>query len=112
MRWCVALMLLAGPAAAVTCEDTRHLGASYTICTVSAAEDVQLFLRDRSGTILGSFSAIEADTGRSLLFAMNAGMYHEDRAPVGHYIEDGTEEDRGRHRRAHAPRGIHQRRSV
>ncbi|MBT8412516.1 MAG: phosphodiester glycosidase family protein, partial [Octadecabacter sp.] len=42
----------------------------------------------------GSFAAVEAHTGRTLAFAMNAGMYHDDRDPVGHYIEDGIEEMR------------------
>ena len=94
MRWLVGLALLASPAAAVTCEDIDHLGASYTICDVSVEEDLQLFLRDDAGEILGSFSAVEANEGRDLLFAMNAGMYHDDRAPVGHYVEDGIEEMR------------------
>lgn len=89
MRWLVGLCLLASPVAAVTCEDIDHLGASYTICEVTADEDLQLFLRDASGDILGSFSAVETNEGRPLLFAMNGGMYHDDRDPVGHYVEDG-----------------------
>lgn len=89
-----ALLALATPAAAVTCEDIDHLGASYTVCEVSASDDLRLFLRDDAGDILGSFSAVEDYTGRDLLFAMNAGMYHDDRAPVGHYVEDGIEEMR------------------
>ncbi|PVA07860.1 phosphodiester glycosidase family protein [Thalassorhabdomicrobium marinisediminis] len=94
MRGLWLLCLLATPAAAVTCEDLDHLGASYTVCEVTADEDLQLFLRDDAGAILGSFSAVEADTGRDLAFAMNAGMYHDDRAPVGHYIEDSEVEMR------------------
>lgn len=94
MRWVVAVGLLASPAAAVTCEDIDHLGASYTVCEVAADENLQLFLRDDAGAILGGFSAVEEHEGRPLLFAMNAGMYHDDRAPVGHYIEDGTEQMR------------------
>lgn len=96
MRWAAAcLALLATPALAVTCEDIEHLGQSFTICEVDpATEDLQLFLRDDAGDILGSFRAVERHEGRPLLFAMNAGMYHEDRAPVGLYIEDGTEEMR------------------
>lgn len=94
MRWLAGLFLLATPAAAVTCEDIDHLGASYTVCSVAASEDVQLFLRDDQGDILGGFRAVEGHAGRALLFAMNAGMYHDDRAPVGHYIEDGAEQMR------------------
>lgn len=94
MRWLAGLFLLASPAAAVTCEDIDHLGASYTVCEVLAADDIQLFLRDDDGDILGSFSAVETHAGRPLAFAMNAGMYHDNRAPVGHYVEDGVEQMR------------------
>ena len=94
MRALAGLLLLATPAAAVTCDDVVHLGASYTVCSVDLDDDLNLFLRDDQGDILGSFAAVETHTGRDLLFAMNAGMYHEDRAPVGHYIEDFTEEMR------------------
>ena len=94
MRWLVGLAFLATPAAAVSCEDIEHLGASYTVCEVTPDEDLQLFLRDDDGAILGSFSAVEGNERRNLAFAMNAGMYHDDRAPVGHYIEDSVEEMR------------------
>lgn len=95
MRWLAGLVVLATPAAAVVCEDIDHLGASYTICEVdTATDDLRLFLRDDAGEILGSFDAVEADEGRALLFAMNAGMYHDDRRPVGHYVENGREEMR------------------
>ncbi len=94
LRLAVLFGLLAAPAWAVVCSDITHLGQSYTICEVDPADDLQLFLRDTDGSILGSFGAVEQATGRALLFAMNAGMYHPDRAPVGHYIEDGIEEMR------------------
>jgi len=94
MRWLAALMMLATPASAVTCDDIDHLDTSFTVCTVTADENLQLFLRDDAGKILGSFRAVEAYEGRDLLFAMNAGMYHEDRDPVGHYVEDGREDMR------------------
>lgn len=86
------LILLAAPAAAVTCEDVTFRGQSYTACTVDPATDnLRLFLRD-ADTIIGSFRAIEAlPDVTALPFAMNAGMYHPDRAPVGLYIEDGVE---------------------
>lgn len=95
MRWFAGLLVLAAsPAAAVTCEDIDHAGASFTVCDVTADEDLQLFLRDDAGMILGSFNAVERHEKRDLLFAMNAGMYHDDRGPVGHYVEDGTQEMR------------------
>ena len=94
MRWLAAFALLASPAAAVTCENTNHLGESYTVCEVSVEENLQLYLRDDDDNILGSFSAVETHSGGQLLFAMNAGMYHEDRAPVGQYVENFIEEMR------------------
>ncbi|PWG16290.1 phosphodiester glycosidase family protein [Salibaculum griseiflavum] len=96
MRGLAALLvLIAAPAGAVECSDVVHLDQSFTICDVDPAQDdLRLFLRDETGEILGSFGAIEEAAGRPLSFAMNAGMYHEDRSPVGLYIEDGREEMR------------------
>ncbi len=88
-------VVLAGPAAAVECRGITHDGNRYTICEVDAArEDLRLFLRDEQGRIYGHFGAVEAalrPQGLRLAFAMNAGMYHDDRSPVGHYVEDGQE---------------------
>ena len=92
------LAALAGPAMAVECRNIDHDGNRYTVCEVDAtAEDLRLFLRDDQGQILGQFHAIDAQLqkqGLKLAFAMNAGMYHDDRAPVGHYVEEGREEMR------------------
>jgi len=89
------LLLWALPAWAVTCENIEYQSNRYTICTVDPAQDkLRLFLKDESGDTLGQFSAVNrllATEGKTLGFAMNAGMYHEDRAPVGHYVENGQE---------------------
>lgn len=83
--------VLAGPAGAVTCSRILHDGRGYAVCTVDpAAEDLRLFLQDADGRPYGSFAAVEAGAG-PLSFAMNAGMYHEDRSPVGLYVEDGQQ---------------------
>ena len=90
--------LVAAPAAAVDCRDLAHAGNRYSICEVDlTADDLRLFLRDDDGEVLGQFSAVDSELkgeGKKLSFAMNAGMYHSDRSPVGHYVEDGTEEMR------------------
>ncbi len=79
------------PANAVTCTDITYQNIPYTICEVSAREDIRLFLRTPEGHILGGFDAVERElSGANLTFAMNAGMYHADRRPVGHYVEDGV----------------------
>lgn len=90
-RWLFLALLWASPAAAVTCEDVTFKGKSYTTCTVDmTTEDLRLFLRDENGNILGNFRNIENTLqGATLPFAMNAGMYHEDRAPVGYFVQDG-----------------------
>ena len=90
-----ALWLGAGAARAVECDDIVHDGQGYTVCRVDPArEDLRLFLYDDSGAPWGSFRRIDEALrarGRRLSFAMNAGMYHPDRRPVGLYIEDGRE---------------------
>ena len=97
MRAVLALlaMVVAGPSAAVECRDIAHDGNRYTICEVDAVrEDLRLFLNDGDGHPLGQFGAVNralAGEGRRLGFAMNAGMYHDDRSPVGHYVENGQE---------------------
>ena len=94
MRWLAVLLLFwAVPAAAVTCEDVDYDGNSYTACTVDvASENLSLFHKDADGAVIGSFGAIEdLPHVNRLAFAMNAGMYHDDRSPVGHYVEDGAE---------------------
>jgi uncharacterized protein YigE (DUF2233 family) len=93
LRLALACLLAPGAAMAAECRDTVFEGASYTVCEVKLGEDLRLFHSGPDGTY-GSFrnleSALAAD-GESLEFAMNAGMYHRDLAPVGLYIEDGVE---------------------
>ena len=96
MRWLIALIVLAAPAAAVECRNAAHDGNAYAICQVDAsAEDLRLFLNDpATGQPLGSFQNVEdmlKGADLQLGFAMNAGMYHQDRRPVGHYVEHGAE---------------------
>ena len=87
--------LMPGMAGAVTCADVTFDGAGFTLCEVDLTrEDLRLFLRDDAGEILGQFGAVDSSLGpgERLGFAINGGMYHEDRAPVGLYIEDGVQE--------------------
>ncbi len=86
----------AGQVSAAPCEETRIEGQGYTICTVDPArDDLRLFLKDPGGdSLLGSFENVDrmlARHGARLAFAMNAGMYHPDRRPVGLYVEDGQD---------------------
>lgn len=94
MRWLLLALIWAGmPGWAVTCEDIAYGSDSFTVCSVDPArEDLRLFHADDSGAVLGSFTAVDnALTDGDLAFAMNAGMYHPDRAPVGYYVENGVQ---------------------
>lgn len=76
------------------CARTDYLGASFTICTAHVQDDLRLFLYADEDKVYGNFTAIDAALsrkGKKLAFAMNGGMYHSDRRPVGLYIEDGGE---------------------
>ena len=84
-----------GDASALTCETGSLDRLAYTACHVDPAEDdLRLFLNDAEGDPFGQFATLDAALaaqGETLAFAMNGGMYHEDRTPVGHYVEDREE---------------------
>jgi len=93
LRLAVALILAPVAVQAADCRDISFDGASYTICEVEAGEDLRLFHSGPDGAY-GSFRNVDealAAEGGALGFAMNAGMYHRDLAPVGLYVEDGVE---------------------
>ena len=86
-------LVVSAPALA-ECRSVPFEDVSFAVCEVRAGEDLRLFLRGADGTPLGGFSAVEsalAAQGKRLAFAMNGGMYHPDRRPVGLYVEDGRE---------------------
>ncbi len=79
------------------CETVLFDGAQFTACEVNLSQaDVRLFLRDGDGLVYGTFGRVESglEAGERLVLAMNAGMFHEDRSPVGLYVEDGEQEMR------------------
>lgn len=85
-----------GQAAPATgpCRDISYQGRGYTICTVHAGDDLRIWQNTADGTPYGSFERIDAalkSGGEHLAFAMNAGMYHPDRQPVGLTVIDGKE---------------------
>ncbi|WP_425040887.1 phosphodiester glycosidase family protein [Primorskyibacter sp. S187A] len=91
----LAALLLTATSPALACEDMTFEEVPFTICEADAQTDsIRLFLRDEDGAVHGSFGSVDAELagdGLALRFAMNGGMYHDDRAPVGHYVEDGVE---------------------
>lgn len=92
LRLAALLALLLPQAAwATQCTTLTFEGSAFTTCEVTQEDDVRLFHSGPNGP-LGSFSAVNdllAAEGKQLGFAMNAGMYHADRAPVGLFIENG-----------------------
>ncbi|AML50770.1 hypothetical protein RC74_05285 [Falsihalocynthiibacter arcticus] len=72
------------------CEKTNFEDIKYTACEVALGQDLRLFLKNDQGDILGTFGAANGQLpeGKKLAFAMNAGMFHQDRNPVGLYIEN------------------------
>ncbi|MYA88641.1 MAG: hypothetical protein F4X97_09345 [Boseongicola sp. SB0662_bin_57] len=80
---------------AANCWSPTFENVPFTACEIDPAEeDVRLFLKDADGRLFGSFDnvAVHVGTqGRHLVLAMNGGMYHPDRNPVGLYVEDGKE---------------------
>lgn len=75
------------------CSELREQTGIYTACQFDPeAVDIRLHLADPEGDIYGGFDSLRRQLWterRVLLFAMNAGMYHDDRSPVGLFVEYG-----------------------
>ena len=71
------------------CQTIVHEGDGYTVCTFDAAvHDIRLFHSDAEGAPYLQFDTLERELdeqGEVLVFAMNGGMYHDDRRPVGFF---------------------------
>lgn len=101
MRWAAVILglVLSLPFAqsARACDAVEFDGARFTVCELDMRQDdLRLFLRDPSGAVFGTFENVDASLppGRRLGLAMNAGMFHDDRAPVGLYVEEREQEMR------------------
>lgn len=73
------------------CAARLHEGTDYIVCRFDpAASDIRMFLNNDQSEPYRHFNFVNdalAENGERLIFAMNAGMYHEDRSPVGFYRE-------------------------
>lgn len=92
------LALALGGAAAASeagCREITFDETPYTVCEADPAQDeIRLYLDNRDGDRIGTFDRLGtevASEGREVVFAMNGGMYHPDRHPVGLYVENGRE---------------------
>ena len=76
------------------CRALSHANQAFTVCSFDTGEDIRLHHLHSDGEVIGQFGRLAEDVeanGSSLVFAMNAGMYHKDRSPVGLYIENGEQ---------------------
>jgi uncharacterized protein YigE (DUF2233 family) len=96
-KWLAWLGLAAAsaPALAMECEHVAASATTLAVCRVDVRrDDLHLFLNDASGAPLRTFDALErmlAAQGKRLAFAVNAGMFHASRAPVGLLVEQRRE---------------------
>jgi len=95
---CLFALTSAARAQADACRDTEFEGTPMTVCEADpASDDLRLWLRREDGSVYGTFDRVAADlreSGLSLVFAMNGGMYHDDRRPVGHFLDTRGEAQR------------------
>ncbi|MEM7191669.1 MAG: phosphodiester glycosidase family protein [Pseudomonadota bacterium] len=89
------LVLSATSVLADGCKDRTLLGTSYIVCKFDPVTDnLRLYWRSADGRPFRTFNklarAVQGE-GRTLLFAMNGGMYERDFSPVGLHIEKGRE---------------------
>lgn len=95
IRAALALSLGATVATAADCVSDDFEDVPYTACIIDPAqEELRLFHADTEGQVYGTFDRVNAalaEQGQEIGVAMNGGMYHDDRRPVGLYLENGTE---------------------
>lgn len=96
--WIFLIFLLSACAAQVPansdCETISHAAQNFTVCRFETSEDIRLHLTHPDGAPYAQFDRLSADIeaqGKTLVFAMNAGMYHDDLSPVGLYVEDSNQ---------------------
>jgi len=91
----IAALAIGASVHAVECASAQLEGKSALTCRVDVhREDLRLFLNDAAGNPLQTFAALErslAYQGLHVTFAMNAGMFQPNYAPVGLFIADGKQ---------------------
>jgi prepilin-type processing-associated H-X9-DG protein len=81
--------------AAADCTQIQSQGQRFTACSYARDEAVlEVFNLNSEGEPYRYLSSLAQDLkaqNRTLMFAMNAGMYDENQRPIGLYIEDGQQ---------------------
>lgn len=87
--------LVVGGELPAPCRDASFEAVAYVVCEIDLRRyDIGVFHAGLDGKAFGSldkFDKAMVDQGRTVLLAMNAGMYHQDLTPVGLLVEDGRE---------------------
>jgi prepilin-type processing-associated H-X9-DG protein len=87
-------LIFAVPAQA-GCSSVTVEDLPYTVCEFDpAVSKLELFNLNRDGEPFGFFASLAdelAAEGKTLTFAMNAGMFDTELRPIGLYVEDGTQ---------------------
>ncbi|NEX94234.1 phosphodiester glycosidase family protein [Caulobacter sp. 17J65-9] len=84
----------AAPAPEPACRTVRFEGDGFVVCRYVPGEGELRLALNGPGGPLGNFVALKAALGPGagrVAFAMNAGMYEPDRAPVGLFVEAGRQ---------------------
>jgi len=86
---------LAAAADAPGCRDLVYRANTYVVCEVDLRQQrLKLFWKQANGKRYGTLWNVAFRTrGREgrMMFAMNAGMYSPERAPLGLYVENGRQ---------------------
>jgi len=90
-----ALLICSAVCRAVECGAKTVDGTPFTVCRVNLNSDhLELFWRDDAGRPYRQFSALREalrGKGKTLVFAVNAGMYKPDLSPVGLFVVGSQE---------------------
>ncbi|MDX8464704.1 phosphodiester glycosidase family protein [Mesorhizobium sp. VK23B] len=82
-------------AALPPCRDHTFDSATYLVCEADPKHySIELFWKDPDGKLYQSLHNLrnaQQAAGRTMLFGINAGMYHPNLAPVGLYVERGQQ---------------------
>jgi uncharacterized protein YigE (DUF2233 family) len=90
-----AVLVAMGSARAVECKHETVGVVTFTTCRLDLRrEALRLYWRDDAGKAYGTLPNLRdalAKQGKTLTFAMNAGMYQEDLSPLGLFVMDHRE---------------------
>ncbi|MHC5233770.1 phosphodiester glycosidase family protein [Brucella sp. LJL56] len=91
----IVLAAMTQPGRTETCNRETIEGTDYIICDAKAdGTGLHLFWKNGDDEPYRNFSKVAdaaASRAKTLVFALNAGMYQPDFSPMGLYVEDGRE---------------------